>query len=102
MTAYLDHIDRLNPKVNAIVALEDRIKLLAQAADRDVQLARGEPMGGLHGSPHAVKDLQAVKGIRPTQGSPILKDFVPAADSLMVDRLRQAGALFIGKNNTPV
>jgi amidase len=101
MTAYLDHIDRLNPKVNAIVALEDRAKLLAQATERDAQLARGESMGPLHGFPHAVKDLQAVKGIRSTQGSPILKDFIPAADTLMVERLRKAGAIIIGKTNAP-
>src|SRR3984957_4456909 len=101
MTAYLDHIDELNPKVNAIVALQDREALLAQARERDDQLTRGESMGSLHGFPHAVKDLQAVKGIRTTQGSPILKDFVPAADSLMVERLRKAGARFIGKTNAP-
>jgi amidase len=101
MTAYLDHIERLNPKVNAIVALEDRAGLLAQAAERDAQLAHGESMGPLHGFPHAVKDLQPVKGIRSTQGSPILKDFVPAADSLMVERLRKAGVIIVGKTNTP-
>src|SRR6202140_5340666 len=101
MTAYLDHIDRLNPKVNAIVALQDRAGLLAQAMERDAQLARGESMGLLHGFPHAPKDRQAVKGIRSTQGSPILKDFIPAADSLMVERLRKAGVIFIGKTNTP-
>ena len=65
------------------------------------QLQRGESMGPLHGFPHAVKDLQAVKGIRTTSGSPILKDFVPSADSLMVARLRNAGVIFIGKTNTP-
>src|SRR5580693_5738165 len=75
MTAYLDHIGRLNPKVNAIVALQDRAGLLTQAMERDAQLARGASMGPLHGFPHAAKDLQAVKGIRSTQGSPILKDF---------------------------
>ena len=101
MTAYLDHIDRLNPKVNAIVALQDRAALLAQSAERDAQLARGEVMGPLHGFPHAVKDLAPVKGIKTTLGSPILKDFVPAADSIMVERLRKAGAIFIGKTNTP-
>jgi amidase len=101
MTAYLDHIERLNPKVNAIVALQDREGLLAQARERDGQLARGESMGALHGFPHAVKDLQPVKGIRTTQGSPIFKDFVPPADSLMVERLRKAGAIIIGKTNTP-
>jgi len=101
MTAYLDHIEKLNARVNAIVALQDRAELLAQARERDAQLARGESMGPLHGFPHAVKDLQAVKGIRMTLGSPILKDFVPTADSLMVARLRKAGAIFIGKTNTP-
>jgi len=101
MAAYLDHIAAVNPQVNAIVALQDRDALLAQARERDDQLAHGESMGPLHGFPHAVKDLQAVKGIRTTQGSPILKDFVPAADSLMVERLRKAGAIFIGKTNAP-
>jgi amidase len=101
MTAYLDHIDRLNPRVNAIVALQDRGALLAQSEERDRQLARGELMGPLHGFPLAVKDLMAVKGIRMTMGSPILKDFVPAADGIMVERLRRAGAIFIGKTNTP-
>ena len=100
-TAYLDHIERLNPKVNALVALEDRGRLTARATECDVQLARGESMGPLHGFPHAVKDLQFVKGIRSTQGSPILKDFIPSADSLMVERLRKAGAIIIGKTNAP-
>ena len=58
-------------------------------------------MGPLHGFPFAVKDLRPVKGIRMTMGSPILKDFVPPADSVMVERLRKAGAIFIGKTNTP-
>jgi amidase len=101
MTAYLDHIEKINSKVNAIVALQDRSELLAQARERDAQLTRGESLGPLHGFPHAVKDLQAVKGIRTTMGSPILKDSVPTADSLMVARLRKAGAIFIGKTNTP-
>jgi hypothetical protein len=70
MTAYLDHIDKLNPKVNAIVALQERSGLLAQAAERDAQLARGDSMGPLHGFPHAVKDLHPVKGIRSTQARP--------------------------------
>jgi amidase len=99
--AYLDHIERLNPKVNAIVALQDRSGLLTQAHERDAQLARGESMGPLHGFPHAVKDMQPVKGIRSTSGSPILRDFVPTADSVMVERLRKAGAVIIGKTNTP-
>ena len=101
MTAYLDHIEKMNPHVNAIVALQDRAALLEQAQERDQQLARGEWLGPLHGFPHAVKDLVPVKGIKMTMGSPILKDFVPAVDSIMVERLRKAGAIFIGKTNTP-
>ena len=101
MSAYLDHIDALNPQVNAIVALQPRGELLAQARERDAQLRRGQSMGPLHGFPHAPKDLQAVKGIRMTSGSPILKDYVPGADSPMVERLRAAGVIFIGKTNTP-
>src|ERR1700682_4436172 len=73
MEAYLDHIDALNPKVNAIVALQDRGGLLCQARERDGELARGEVRGPLHGLPHAVKDLAPVKGIKMTMGSPILK-----------------------------
>jgi len=101
ITAYLDHIAAFNPKVNAIVALQDREGLLAQARERDTQLARGEILGPLHGFPHAVKDLQPVAGIRSTSGSPILKDFVPTHDSLFVERLRAGGVIFIGKTNVP-
>jgi amidase len=101
MAAYLDHIEAVNPKVNAIVALQNRAGLMAQAAERDAQLALGEALGPLHGFPQAVKDLQPVRGIVSTSGSPILKDFVPAADGLLAERLRAAGAIFIGKTNTP-
>jgi amidase len=101
MTAYLDHIEILNPRVNAIVALQDREGLARQARERDDQLARGDYLGPLHGFPHAVKDLQPVKGLRFTQGSPIFKDLIAPADGLMVERLRAAGVIFIGKTNTP-
>jgi amidase len=101
MAAYLDHIDKLNPKVNAIVALQDRASLLAQARERDAQLVRGDVVGPLHGFPQAVKDLTPVKGMPMTQGSPILKDFMPPADSVLAERLRKAGAIIIGKTNTP-
>ena len=100
MSAYLSHIDRLNGRVNALVALQDPEQLLLQAQERDVQLSRGQYLGPLHGIPHAVKDLQPVRGMRTTLGSPIFTDFVPATDSLMVQRLRDAGAIFIGKTNT--
>ncbi|HYU16824.1 MAG TPA: amidase family protein, partial [Candidatus Acidoferrum sp.] len=101
MTAYLDHIDRVNPLVNAIVSLRDRESLLEEAAERDRQLAHGEYLGWMHGMPHAVKDLVPTRGIRTTWGSPLLADFVPAADDIIVERLRGAGAILIGKTNVP-
>jgi amidase len=101
MTAYLDHIDRFNPHFNAIVALRDRAGLLAQAQEKDDALTRGAAVGPLHGFPFAVKDLAPVKGIPMTMGSPILKDNVPAADSVMAARIRAAGAIFVGKTNVP-
>jgi amidase len=101
MTAYLDHIDRLNPQVNAIVALQDRERLLAQARKKDDELASGAPVGPLYGLPFAVKDLAPVRGIPMTMGSPILKDNVPAADNIMAARIRAAGAIFVGKTNVP-
>lgn len=101
MNAYLDHIDRFNPAVNAIISLRERKELIAEAEQRDAQLRRGEDMGPLHGMPQAIKDLAATKGLRTTQGSPIFKDTVPAADALFVERMRNAGAIIIGKTNTP-
>jgi amidase len=101
MEAYLDHIDAINPKVNAIVSLQDRGALLQRARERDELLARGEGRGWMHGFPQAIKDLTATKGIRTTQGSRIFKDFVPTADAIIVERVKRAGAIVIGKTNTP-
>ncbi len=101
MNAYLDHVDRLNPRVNAIVSLLPRQDLLDQALTRDAQLARGEHLGWMHGFPHAIKDLEPTRGIRTTMGSALLKNFVPAADSILVERIRLAGGIIIGKTNVP-
>jgi amidase len=97
MTAFLDRIDAVNPIVNAIVSRVERPVLLAQAAEYDAC----EPKGPLHGLPFAVKDLEAVAGLPNTMGSPLFRDQVPEADSIMVARLRAAGAIFIGKTNVP-
>ena len=101
MRAYLERIHRLNPQVNAIVALADDAALLRVAEAADAALARGEAVGPLHGFPLAVKDLDPVRGLRFTQGSPIFADRVAETDSIMVARLRAAGAIFIGKTNVP-
>src|SRR5882672_5436083 len=101
MNAYLDHIERINPLVNAIVALRERDALVAEAKEKDAQIARGEATGPLHGLPFAVKDLFPVRGMRTTMGSLVLKDFIAPADNVMVARVRKAGAIIIGKTNTP-
>ncbi|MFK4038056.1 amidase [Nonomuraea wenchangensis] len=94
--ACLDRIDQVNPHVNAIVTLAAEQALdAAKAAD-----AR-EPDGPLHGVPVAHKDLVDTAGIRTTYGSPVYADHVPDRDELIVERLRAAGAISIGKTNTP-
>jgi amidase len=101
MRAYLERIHRINPQVNAIVGMADDGVLLQAAEDADAALARGEPIGPLHGLPLAVKDLDPVRGLRFTQGSPIFADRIAETDSIMVTRLRAAGAILIGKTNIP-
>lgn len=101
MKAYLDQIDEMNPKVNAIVALQDRDGLMKQAKEKDDLLASGKSEGWMHGFPQAIKDLEETKGIPTTYACRIFKDFVPQADSLLVDRTKKAGAVIIGKTNTP-
>lgn len=101
MDTFLDHIERYNPRVNAIVSLQDRPVLLKQADQRDKQLAEGQYLGWMHGLPHAVKDLARTQGIRTTFGSPLFKDFIPKQDEIFVERLKNAGAIIIGKTNTP-
>ncbi|KND54107.1 putative amidase [Candidatus Burkholderia verschuerenii] len=101
MNVYLDQIDRLNPRVNAIVAREEREALLAQATERDAQLARGESLGVLHGFPQAPKDILPVAGMVTTKGSPIFAGQVSATDAIVFERMRKAGAIFIGRTNTP-
>jgi amidase len=100
MEAHLARIDRLNKEVNAVVTLlPERAMDGARTAD-DI-LARGLPLGPLHGLPLAHKDLVSTKGIRTTYGSLVYKDFVPDHDALIVERLRAAGAIAVGKTNTP-
>lgn len=101
MRAYLARIGRLNPRFNAIVSLRDEATLLAEADRCDAEIARGDSRGWMHGFPQAIKDLAPTRGLRTTFGSPLFRDFVPEADGLVVERIRAAGGIVIGKTNTP-
>ncbi len=98
--AHVDRIAAVNPAVNAIVTIvADRAAEAARLADD--AFARGESLGPLHGLPIAHKDLVATAGIRTTSGSPIFTRTVPDSDDLLVERARAAGAIMVGKTNTP-
>ncbi len=101
MEAFLSQIDAQNPTVNAIVAMPERSTLLAQAQERDAQLARNQSMGPLHGFPQAPKDIAPVAGMVTTNGSLIFKDQVTKVDSAANGRVRAGGAIFVGRTNSP-
>jgi amidase len=105
MGATLARIESVNPVHNAIVSLRDGDVLLREADERDGQLKRGTtptgPIAWMHGMPQAIKDMAQTAGIRTTLGSPLLRDFVPTQDGLMVQRMKAAGCIVIGKTNTP-
>jgi len=101
MLAHLRQIERVNPRVNAIVAKLDDVKCLELADEADRRIARGDDVGPLHGLPFAFKDTEAAIGFPFTRGSPIFKDDMPTEDTVLVERLRNAGVLPIGKTNVP-
>jgi amidase len=100
MQAHLERIEQVNPKVNAIVTLHADEAMLAAAAADEAQ-ARGKPLGPLHGLPVAHKDLLPTQGMRTTYGSKVHEHHVPKYSALIVERQQQAGAISIGKTNTP-
>jgi amidase len=100
MSAHLARIERVNPKVNAIVTLVAE-QAMAGAARADEAIMRRGPVGVLHGLPVAHKDLVDTAGIRTTHGSPFYRDNVPTRDAVIVTRIRAAGAITVGKTNTP-
>jgi len=100
MAAHLKQIERVNPKVNAIVTLIAE-QAIENARKADEAQAHGAPLGPLHGLPVVHKDLFDTAGIRTTYGSRILKDNVPKQDAIIVERISKAGAISVGKSNTP-
>ncbi|OAI41172.1 amidase [bacterium SCGC AG-212-C10] len=100
VAAHLAQIERVNPRVNAIVTLTAE-QAMREAAAADDALARGTAVGPLHGLPVAHKDLHETKGVRTTFGSPIYAENVPERDALIVERLKTAGGISLGKTNTP-
>src|SRR5256885_6903295 len=101
MQAHLKQVGLVNSKVNALVTLVPEDQLMAQAAAADESLAKGRPLGALHGLPIGVKDLHETNGIRTTFGSPLHRDFVPDFDCRVVQREKNAGAIVMGKTNVP-
>lgn len=97
---HLGRIDLVNPRVNAVVSLDvERAREGADAAD-DLTVS-GAELGPLHGLPHAFKDTHEVAGWRTTYGSPLRENHVPRRDELVVERIRRAGVVVIGKTNVP-
>src|SRR5437762_7547346 len=99
--ALLARIDKVNPRLNAFVLINaDQARREAKAAERAVG-KRGAKLRPLHGVPFGVKDLVVTKGVRTTFGTPLYRDNVPAEDAPMVERLKAAGGIMLGKTNTP-
>ncbi len=97
---FLDAIEKINPKINAYITVVPEMALRA-AKDAESAIIRGEKIGPLHGIPVAIKDVTMTAGIRTTFGSKLFENFIPSEDELLVERLKKAGAIIIGKTNTP-
>jgi Asp-tRNA(Asn)/Glu-tRNA(Gln) amidotransferase A subunit family amidase len=99
--AVLDRIDALNPRLNAFVTLTaDEARREAKAAERAL-MRRSAQLGPLHGVPFSVKDLVITRGVRTTFGTPLHRDNVPTDDAPIVERMKAAGGIMLGKTNTP-
>jgi amidase len=101
MHAYLERIAAYNPRVNAIVSLRPEEELLASSRALDAELTDGRSRGWMHGFPQAIKDLSPARGLPTTQGSPLFRETIAQDDAIFVARMRAAGAIFVGKTNTP-
>jgi len=101
MEAVLARVDAVNPKLNAIVTLTRESALREARAATGALKRRSKKLGPLHGVPVTIKDLTQTKGVRTTWGSKVFEDHIPTEDALIVERLKAAGAIVLGKTNTP-
>ena len=97
---FYQRIQTLNPRLNSYLALCPE-HAMDQARSAQDAVQRGDSLGPLHGIPVSIKDLEMTKGIPTTSGSAVFKDRTPEVDSVVVERIRQAGAIILGKTNTP-
>jgi len=102
VTVYLDQIDRRNPSINAISHLRDRVAILEEAKAKDLELKNGLARGALFGVPITIKESFLVKGLRVSNGDPLLRKYIATEDAELVKRLKEAGAIILGVTNVPL
>jgi amidase len=102
VTCYLNQIDQLNPSINAISHFRDRAAVLKEAKEKDVQLKNGIAKGTLFGIPVTIKESFLVKGLRVSNGDPLLRKYMATEDAELVKRLKDAGAIILGMTNVPL
>ena len=100
MKKFIDRINKVNPTINAFITLVPEMAL-EQARKAETAVMKKEKLGPLHGIPVGIKDVTVTKGIRTTFASLLYKDYVPDQDAVIVERLKNAGAIILGKTNTP-
>lgn len=100
VSVFLNHIEKYNPKINAVCDLMNKKDILEEARQKDLDIAEGKDLGLLHGLPITIKDSFLVKGLKNSNGDPFLRNYVATEDAELVKRLKEAGAIIIGKTNT--
>jgi Asp-tRNA(Asn)/Glu-tRNA(Gln) amidotransferase A subunit family amidase len=98
--ACLRRVEELNPRLNAFLTITAD-EAMDDARNAEEAVMRGETLSPLHGVPTSIKDLELTKGVRTTKGSLAYQDWVPDQDEIVVERIRSAGAIILGKTNTP-
>lgn len=102
INAFLNQIERFNPRLNAIIDQRDRGDILREAVEKDAEITNGKELGLLHGLPLTIKDSFLVKGMKNSNGDPLLRKYIADEDCELVRRLKAEGAIIIGKTNVPL